>query len=153
MAVHGFGLLDLSAAEMKKPARGGLRFGCRTTLLKKSIYLWDFGVKFNLNPREIQLQKCPHTLFSLLLSRTPSGVVYWIFVQYADAQNRNRQTPRRIRAIHARPNMRVLPAGTAYNATPTGKAMRVGCEARGCGAPDALLDLRSEEVVAPLPYR
>jgi hypothetical protein len=71
MAVHGFGLLDVSAAEMKKPARGGPYLGCRTTLLKKSIYLPGFGVKFNLYPGEIQLQRCPHTLFLIAVKYIP----------------------------------------------------------------------------------
>jgi len=60
------------------------------------------------------------------------------------ARPSDQQTQRRIRSVHARADVRVLPSRAPHNAAPAGETLRLGCETRGCCAAHALFDLRQK---------
>jgi hypothetical protein len=56
---------------MKKPAGGGLRLGCRTTLLKKSLLEARFKVKLSPHPGEIPASKVSRHISCIIVKYDP----------------------------------------------------------------------------------
>jgi hypothetical protein len=80
----------------------------------------------------------------------PTTTDYWMDALNFTQQNPvcarppDHQTRRRIRSVHASADLRVLPSRAPHDAAPVGETLRLGCEARGCGAAHALFDLRQK---------